>query len=78
MLIHYCELSAEHPPDVDVAGVGLKALIITQNLQKAEQLDWDCWSSISIPSSASDCRELDMSVTKIHNSVPRKKCIEDT
>jgi len=32
MLIHYRELSTEHPPHIDVAGVWLKALVVAQDL----------------------------------------------
>ncbi len=32
MLVHYGELSTEHPPHIDVAGIWLKALVVAQNL----------------------------------------------
>ena len=35
VLVHYRELSTEHPPHVDVAGVWLKALVVAQNLHTA-------------------------------------------
>ena len=40
VLVHHSELTTEHPPHIDVAGVWLKALVVAQNLHTtaAEQV----------------------------------------
>lgn len=40
VLVHHSELTAEHPPHIDVAGVWLKALVVAQDLHTTAAEQW--------------------------------------